>query len=163
MARPTLPPPPDDESLMLRYAGFLVRRMWQIHVAIFLQETEGSDMTPIQFSILLVLRDDPDLEQVALASRVGLDRSNLSEVLARMIDADLVACSKSAHDRRAKIARLTARGLRLVNRLEARVQRSHDRLLEDLAPRERRAFLDMMKRVVSAKNALGRTRFSMAG
>ncbi len=59
--------------------------MWQIHVAMFLQETKGSGTTPLQFSILLVLQQDPDLEQFELAYRVGLDRSNLSEIPARMV------------------------------------------------------------------------------
>jgi DNA-binding MarR family transcriptional regulator len=149
------------DNLLLQYAGFLVRRMWQIHVAMFLQETKGSGMTPLQFSILLVLEDSPDLEQFALAFRVGLDRSNLSEIVTRMTSAGLLKCGPSQRDRRTKVARLTKRGQQLLAKLRARVDRSHARLLEDLPARERADFLRMMKRVVEKKNELGRARFSM--
>jgi MarR family transcriptional regulator, lower aerobic nicotinate degradation pathway regulator len=151
----------DSENILVEYAGFLVRRMWQIHVAMFLQETKGSGMTPLQFSILLVLQDDPDLDQVTLAYHVGLDRSNLSEILARMVRGGLVKCSPSQQDRRAKVARLTAKGQQLVRKLSDQVNRSHVRLLEDLSARERQQFVKAMKKVVGAKNELGRTRFSM--
>src|SRR6202012_2573381 len=99
----------NSKNLLLDYAGFLARRMWQIHVAMFLQETKGSGMTPLQFSILLVLNDSPDLEQFALAYRVGLDRSNLSEIVARMARAGLLKLSSSERDRRTKVTRLTAK------------------------------------------------------
>jgi MarR family transcriptional regulator, lower aerobic nicotinate degradation pathway regulator len=149
------------DNLLLEYAGFLVRRMWQIHVAMFLQETKGSGMTPLQFSILLVLEDSPDLEQFALAFRVGLDRSNLSEIVTRMTSAGLLKCGPSQRDRRTKVARLTKRGQQLLRKLRARMNRSHARLLEDLPAGERADFLRMMKRVVEKKNELGRARFSM--
>ena len=149
------------ENILLEYAGFLVRRMWQIHVAMFLQETKGSGMTPLQFSILLVLEESPDLEQFALASSVGLDRSNLSEIVSRMTSAGLLKCGPSPRDRRTKVARLTKRGQQMLGKLRGKVNRSHARLLEDLPAGQRADFLRMIKMVVERKNELGRARFSM--
>ena len=151
----------NGENVLLQYAGFLIRRMWQIHVAMFLQETKGSGMTPLQFSILLVLEESPDLEQFALAFRVGLDRSNLSEIVSRMTRAGLLTCGPSARDRRTKVARLTKQGAQVLRRLRKKVDRSHARLLEDLPASERDQFLRMMTDVVGKKNELGRARFSM--
>ena len=149
------------ENILLEYAGFLVRRMWQIHVSMFLQETKGSGMTPLQFSILLVLEESPDLEQFALAFRVGLDRSNLSEIVSRMTSTGLLKCGPSPRDRRTKVARLTKQGQQLLRRLRGKVNRSHAHLLEDLPAGERADFLRMMKKVVEKKNEFGRARFSM--
>jgi MarR family transcriptional regulator, lower aerobic nicotinate degradation pathway regulator len=118
-------------------------------------------MTPLQYSILLVLQKDPDLEQVELAQRIGLDRSNLSEILSRMVSGGLVKCSPSQQDRRAKVARVTAKGQQLIRKLSNQVDRSHERLLEDLSAQERAQFIKLMKKVVGAKNEFGRTRFSM--
>jgi DNA-binding MarR family transcriptional regulator len=151
----------ENENVLLDYAGFLVRRMWQIHIAMFLQETKGSGMTPLQFSILLVLQRDPDLEQVELAYRIGIDRSNLSEILSRMVGNGLVKCSPSQQDRRAKVARVTAKGQQLIRKLSDQMERSHELLLEDLSVQERAQFMKLMKKVVAAKNKFGRTRFSM--
>jgi len=151
----------ENENVLVDYAGFLVRRMWQIHVAMFLQETKGSGMTPLQFSILLVLQREPELEQVELAYQVGLDRSNLSEILSRMVSGGLVKCSPSQLDRRAKVARLTAKGQQLIRKLSDQVRRSHELLLEDLSVQEKSQFIKLMKKVVGAKNEFGRARFSM--
>ena len=151
----------DPDNILAQHAGFLIRRMWQIHVAMFLHETQGSGMTPLQFSILHVLQQNPDLEQVELAHRIGLDRSNLSEILSRMVQGKLVKCSPSANDRRAKVARLTAKGLGVIRKLSDQVQRSHDLLLEDLTSAEKAQFIKSMKKVVASKNEFGRTRFSM--
>lgn len=151
----------ENENVLVDYAGFLVRRMWQIHVAMFLQETKGSGMTPLQFSILLVLQQEPELEQVELAYQVGLDRSNLSEILSRMVSGGLVKCSPGQRDRRAKVARLTAKGQQLIRKLSDQVRRSHELLLEDLSAQEKAQFIKLMKKVVGAKNEFGRTRFSM--
>jgi DNA-binding MarR family transcriptional regulator len=161
MRKTTLSRQDGADNILLEYAGFLVRRMWQIHVSMFLQETKGSGMTPLQFSILLVLEESPDLEQFALAFRVGLDRSNLSEIVSRMTGAGLLKCGPSPRDRRTKVARLTKQGQQLLRKLRGRVNRSHAHLLEDLPASERADFLRMMKKVVEKKNELGRARFSM--
>jgi DNA-binding MarR family transcriptional regulator len=127
----------------------------------FLEATSGSDLTPVKFSILLVLRDHPNLEQVNLAAQVGIDRSNLAEILARMTKDGLVKTAQSANDRRAKLAALTKRGFNTLEQYEKRVLHTHARLLEDLTPNQRRDFMDMLNIIVTAKNDLGRARYSI--
>ena len=143
-------------STLPAYPGFLVRRAWQIHVAIFLEETQGFDMTPLQFSILLVLRDCSDLSQAELAMHVGIDRSNLADILRRMTRAGLVSTIEDPRDRRARVTTLTSAGRKVIRRLNARVERSHARLLEDLSARERTAFMTILTKVIDRKNELGR-------
>ena len=56
-----------------RRAGFLVRRLHQISVAIFLREMEGLDLTPVQLGALTVVLERPGIDQSALGAELGID------------------------------------------------------------------------------------------
>src|ERR1017187_2232352 len=82
---------PDDLSALASTAfdlasrpGFLIRRLHQIHVALFADECATFDVTPVQYSIMTVVRAQPGLDQVRLAAEVGVDRTTLASVLARL-------------------------------------------------------------------------------
>ena len=54
--------------------GHLIRRAQQLAVAIFMEETAGFDVTPVQFAILNALIDDPGEDQTTLSQRVAFRR-----------------------------------------------------------------------------------------
>ena len=62
--------------------GYLIRRAQQLAVAIFMEETAGFDVTPVQFAILNALMDDPG-ELVRLL-RVGAGKAR--EVASATLD-----------------------------------------------------------------------------
>ena len=43
--------------------GFLVRRLHQIHVAMFMEELAEDQVTPIQYGVMSILVDKPGLDQ----------------------------------------------------------------------------------------------------
>jgi len=55
--------------------GFLIRRLHQIHLALFAEECVAFGVTPVQFSLLSVLAAQPGLDQATLAFAVGVDRA----------------------------------------------------------------------------------------
>ena len=146
----------NHQNLLWGYSGFLVRRLWQIHVAMFMEETKESRITPVQFSILLIVRNKPGLDQGSVARELGLDRSNAADILARLERRKLIKRTRSEADRRAVAISLSAAGARLVSQLEGRILRSHIRLVEDLPVSQRELFKTMLQRIVAAKNELGR-------
>ena len=52
--------------------GHLIRRLHQIHVALFLEECGKHDLTPVQFGVLTVLVDGTVRDQVTIASMIGV-------------------------------------------------------------------------------------------
>src|ERR1700730_16523655 len=56
--------------------GFLVRRLHQISVAIFLEEMAGLEITPVQYGALMIVAADPGIDQSALAAELGIDSAN---------------------------------------------------------------------------------------
>lgn len=136
--------------------GFLVRRLHQIHLALFAEECLPFGVTPVQYSIMSVLRHQPDLDQASLAHEVGVDRATLANVVARLEGRDLVKRTQGLHDRRLKHVRLSPAGHRLVVRMSDAAQRAHDRTVEPLSPRQRANFLAALRKLVEAGNGYGR-------
>ena len=64
--------------------GHLIRRLQQIAVAIFMSETEGFNMTPVQYSALLAVEMSPDIDQATLANIIAFDRTTIGKVLSRL-------------------------------------------------------------------------------
>ncbi len=135
-------------SALLVRPGFLIRRLHQIHVALFMEETQGFNITPVQYSLMTALAEHGELDQIGLASEIGLERSGIAEVIPRLEARGLIARRKSETDGRVSLHQLTAKGRALVRRMEDAVVRAHDRTIEQLPPRQRDALLLMLIRLV---------------
>jgi len=136
--------------------GFLIRRLHQIHLALFAEECGHFGVTPVQFSLLSVVAGKPGLDQSALALEVGVDRATTANVLARLETNGLLRRSRSATDSRVKLVHLTAAGRRVLARMDALARRAHARTLDGLPARDRARFVAFLARLVDAGNEYGR-------
>ena len=80
--------------------GYLVRRLHQIHYALFFEECAAFDITPVQYGLLTTLAQNPDMDQNSLGRELGIDRTNVADVLNRLAKRGLVARERSRTDRR---------------------------------------------------------------
>jgi len=144
-----------SRSPLLGRPGFLIRRLHQLHCALFLEETRGYDITPVQFSLMTALAARGELEQNNLALEIGLERSSVAEVVPRMQRRGLLTRRRSLEDGRVKLIRLTRKGAGLLRRMAAAVQRAHERTIDQLAPPERDSFLLQLIRLVEANQEIG--------
>ncbi|MEJ0095904.1 MAG: MarR family winged helix-turn-helix transcriptional regulator [Methylocella sp.] len=140
--------------------GFLIRRLHQIHVALFTEECASENITPVQYSVLTALEQMGPSEQVALSRAVGLDRTNIADVIARLERRKFVKRRVAPKDRRTKIAALTEAGRRLLAQVEAGAARAHERTIEALPADQRERFVDQMRQLVRANNELSRSPIS---
>ncbi len=146
----------DPWRVLAARPGFLIRRLHQIHLALFAEECAAFGITPVQFSLLSVLAVQPGLDQAALAFAVGVDRATTANVVARLDQRGLVRRRPGATDRRVKQAELTAAGHRLLGRIDPHARRAHARTLEALRPADRERFVTLLRRLVDAGNTHGR-------
>ena len=159
MARTPIRPVPTDKRtrVPIRLAPMpLARRFLQICTTAMAQSLEGTDLTPLQYGVLVYVWGEPDLDQIGLAARVGLDRTNASLLVDQLEARGLIARRVSETDRRVRLLRTTAQGDRFLHRVVPEVRRGQDRLLEALAPAEREPFLEMMVRVIDENEGLAR-------
>lgn len=142
--------------------GFLIRRLHQIHLALFAEECAPFGITPVQFSIMTVAGAQPGLEQVALAHEVGVDRTTLTNVLTRLEKRGLVARTTVASDRRVRRVSLTEAGKTILLQMADAADRAHARTIDALPPAERELFIAALRTLVNAGNAYGRASMRLA-
>jgi len=136
--------------------GFLMRRLHQIHVALFFEECAGRRLTPVQYSVLTALEQTGECDQATLARTVGIDRTNMADVLSRLAQRKLIARRAHSSDKRMRLARLTGAGCEILAELADAASRAHERTVAALPPQERRDFIEAMVRLVEANNHVGR-------
>jgi DNA-binding MarR family transcriptional regulator len=137
--------------------GFLIRRLHQIHVALFMEECAEEGITPVQYSILATLDQMGFAEQIVLSRAVGLDRTNIADVLARLERRRFVKRRVLPRDKRMKVASLTNVGRALLRRVDVGAARAHERTLAALEQSARIRFMRDLVRLVDSNNDISRT------
>ena len=136
--------------------GHAIRRLHQISVGIFHQETQDLNVTPVQYAILQTVRDLPGCDQRTLAGRIALDTSTTAGVVDRLEARGLLVRRVSPTDRRVRLLALTPAGELLLAQTLPGMQRTQERILEPLSPEQRRQFMELLQQLVTANNDLSR-------
>lgn len=136
--------------------GHYIRRLQQIAVAVFLQETEAHGLTPVQFAALHTVGHMPGIDQRTLAGRVGLDTSTVAGVIDRLEARGLIERQASPADRRVRLLALTREGSKALQAVEPDMLKAQERILAPLRKAERAEFMRMLRVLVEANNELSR-------
>jgi MarR family transcriptional regulator, lower aerobic nicotinate degradation pathway regulator len=132
--------------------GFLIRRLHQIHVALFQQNCAAFEITPLQYSLLSALAARGTADQTTLAADVALDRTTTTGVLKRLQLRNFVERSIDHRDRRAQLCWLTKAGASLLRRMERSARAAHRDTVADLSKADQKRFIAMMQRIVAARS-----------
>lgn len=132
--------------------GYLVRRLHQLHVALFMGQVAKGEVTPIQFGLLSILVNRPDIDQSMLGEELGLDPANIAEILKRLEARQLVLRTVDPANRRRKLCRATHEGELFVTRYQKDMQHSQQQLLSPLDHGERELFMDLLMRLVQGND-----------
>ncbi|KZD12053.1 MarR family winged helix-turn-helix transcriptional regulator [Oceanibaculum pacificum] len=134
--------------------GFLIRRLHQIHTALFTQEIGEEKITPIMYSVLSALSQTGPVDQTTLARAVAIDKTNMADILERLRKRGLIRRRVAPKDRRVRLTVLTDEGRALLDRVDAKAERAHLRTVEDLPPGEQAQLVALMMRIIDAKDSL---------
>jgi DNA-binding MarR family transcriptional regulator len=129
--------------------GHLIRRAHQVAVAIFMQETAGFDVTPVQFAILNALIEDPGEDQVTLARKVAFDAATFGSVIARLEGRGWVRRQPDAADRRRKLLWVTPDGEEAARKMKRAVARVQARIMQPLDAKEQAQLAALLDRLVA--------------
>ena len=111
----------------------------------FLRCVAPLQLTPAQFSVLLLLDKNPGRNQTEIAATLGILRPNFVAMLDGLESRDLCARIRSTNDRRSHILVLTDKGRAVLARAKKLVASKHEaRLNELLGPANRAALLEML-------------------
>jgi DNA-binding MarR family transcriptional regulator len=143
------------KSLELRsLPGHFARRVHQLAVALFVQEVGDLNLTPVQYSSLQTICNQPGIDQKTLANAVGYDTSTIAGVIDRLEARGLLVRTVSPTDRRARLITPTPKGLDMLEAVVPRMLKSQERLLEPLTKAERKEFMRLMQVLADANAEL---------
>lgn len=146
-----------DGQLIWDRPGYLIRRLHQIHVAMFVETVAGGSITPIQYGLLSILASRPNIDQLTIGEELGLDRANVTGILKRLEARKLVSRVIDPANRRRKLCLATPRGVAMIRRFDVQMQSCQEALLAPLSATERKQFMELLARLVESNNELGRT------
>tara|TARA_B110000003_G_scaffold274581_1_gene314890 strand:- start:6984 stop:7454 length:471 start_codon:yes stop_codon:yes gene_type:complete len=136
--------------------GHLIRRLHQIHVALFLEECGKHDLTPVQFGVLTVLLDGEVRDQVTIAALIGVDRNTAADVIRRLAKRALIERPDDPKDKRTKLAKITHDGKKLVEKVQPGMVKAQVRLIDPLTDEEYALFMELTQKLISANDLSSR-------
>ena len=137
----------------------LARRFFQICTGASAEAVTEADLTPLEFAVMAYVNSvdgEPDLDQSALAARLGVDRNSTSLLVGSLESKGLLERRVNGADRRARLVRLTPRGEKLFAKLHPKAIERQEQVLDVLDPAERDVLLDLLVRVIEANRNLAR-------
>jgi DNA-binding MarR family transcriptional regulator len=128
--------------------GHYIRRLQQMAVAVFAEETAAFGITPVQYAAMQAVHDQPGMDQRSLSRNIGFDTSTIGGVIDRLENRGLVQRNASAEDRRVRLLTLTDDGEALLKEVQPAMLRAQVRMLAPLSETDRRRFMKMLKVLV---------------
>ena len=114
----------------------------------FLHCVAPLQLTPAQFSVLLLLDRNPGRNQTEIANTLGILRPNFVAMIDGLESRGLCTRLRSTNDRRSHILALTDKGRAVLARARRLVASKHEaRLNELLGPANRAALLAMLTKI----------------
>ncbi len=127
--------------------GHLLRRANQRHAAIFFKGLNALQLTPTQFAALVKIGDEEEVSQNRLGRLTAMDPATILGVVKRLDGRKLVASRPDPEDRRRSLWRLSDGGRRLLERAIPIARRITRDTLAPLNNSERRAFLNLLRKL----------------
>ncbi len=127
-------------DVLEEHLGYFARRL-QIRVfQDFIRTLKRIDISPAQFSVLVVIGANRGLSQAELAATLGIERARLARLLHRLEERGLVQRLRSSADGRRHALQLTPQGRTTLARAKILAARHESRLIQKLGA-ERHAML----------------------
>jgi len=140
----------ETHSLLRRFQlenvpSHLLRRAHFKAEEIFAKAFPDEGVTPRQKAALILLYQEPGLNQNALSERLAMDRNTVAEMLRRMSGIGLIERRPSPADARAYQLYVAPAGIELLNRVMPRDAAVEDQLLSRLPEEYRGLFIKCLR------------------
>lgn len=128
------------------HLGYFIRRMQIWVFQDFIRTLKRIDVSPAQYSVLVVAAANRGLSQAELAATLGIERARLVRLLHRLEWRGLIQRLPSSADGRRHALRLTPQGRNLLARAKTLAARHEKRLIERLGAERYKMLLDALRR-----------------
>lgn len=140
-----------DLSALYQTPGFMIRIL-QIQIfERFFKYFKAQKLSPVEYAILVTVRDNPAITQSELAAVLKMKLPNLVNILSKMEAARILRRNRSAKDKRAIELSLTPSGQTKTAEAAALGDLFNAQTLAALSKHEQVAFLAMLARLLEPR------------
>ena len=140
-----------DASALTHLVGYAASRAAIEMRKVFAQHMEPLGLKIVEFSILMLVAQQPQVNQKQLGQALDISAPNMAVTLDRMVECGWVERVRSTADRRAQHIHLTALGAQLVQRAEKIAATMEAPALAMLSPAERALLIELLHKVASGR------------
>ena len=130
--------------------GFMIRILQLQNFEAFYPYFDALKLSPLEYAILVAVRDNKAVTQSELAAVLKMQLPNLVKILSRMEETGVLKRKRSTRDKRAVELSLSAAGERRADEASRLGERFNAHTLSTLSKPEQTAFLQMLVRLVEA-------------
>jgi len=130
--------------------GFLIRRLQQVSISLFLERLRQFGITPLQYTILCIIEAQPGIDQISIASQAALDTSTVKDIVARLEAKKLIERRTGEQDRRSRAVSLARAGSQLLVTIEPYIGRTQKELLAPLSESQQSMLLRAIRTLLVA-------------
>jgi DNA-binding MarR family transcriptional regulator len=134
-----------DIGVLNQRLGYFARRLQLWIFQDFIGRLAALDLSPAQFSVLVVIGANEGLSQAELAATLGIERARLVRLLHRLDQRGLTQRLLSSADGRRHALRLTREGERLLSRAKALSDQHEAGLIKRLGAERHRMLLEALR------------------
>lgn len=145
-----------DQSRLTHLVGYAASRAAIAMRRVFARNFEPLDLKVVEFSILMLVASNPQVNQKQLGEALDISAPNMAVTLDRLVERGWVERVRSTKDRRAMQIHLTARGVELVERAEKIASTMENPALRALSAAERALLIELLMKVASGKGGARR-------
>jgi DNA-binding MarR family transcriptional regulator len=139
-----------DLTALQQTPGFMIRILQLQNFEAFFPYFEALKLSPLEYAILVTVRDNKTVTQSELAAVLKMQLPNLVKILSRMEESGVLKRKRSTRDKRAVELSLSAAGERRADEASRLGERFNAQTLSVLSKPEQTAFLQMLVRLVEA-------------
>jgi DNA-binding MarR family transcriptional regulator len=125
--------------------GYFVRRLQVWIFQDLIRRLSSIDLSPAQFSVLVVIGANIGLSQAELAKTLGIERARLVRMLHRLEERGLTQRLPSSADGRRHALQLTRDGKKLLTRAKTLAAQHETALKQKLGPERHRVLFDAVR------------------
>jgi DNA-binding MarR family transcriptional regulator len=140
-----------DSSRIDYLVGYAASRASITLRKVFAQHMEPLGLKIVEFSILMLVVQNPQVNQKQLGQALDISAPNMAVTLDRMVECGWVERVRGTKDRRAQHIHLTRRGAQLVQRAEKIAATMEAPALAMLSAAERALLIELLHKVASGK------------
>jgi DNA-binding MarR family transcriptional regulator len=138
---------PLDQSLLRSLVGYNCKRAYLRIKPMFDKRMAKYDLRPVDFTVLSLLKANPNLSQKRLSAAVHVSPPNLATLLDRLASRGLLERQRNPLDKRSQMLVLTSEGMRLCGKAEKTVEELEASASSELTDGERAELIRLLQKI----------------